>query len=227
VGAPEEEARLARRFLPVGSQWIPEERIPKEPQEKPRMVIWELSSFVGRAPSEAQEKAAERLYRESLAAAHARGWFDFQAGMKDGYKLLHGDKRHYFNEEYLYDDRLLDPERPEFLMYFGPPEGHKLAGRLVSVRHPRERGPQIGGAKTAWHYHVWSEGMCLVKGLLSVGPVPPTGSCARGTATHRSPEMLHVWFLDHPGGRFATSMWLKPAQLEALMERDRKSRGAR
>ena len=96
---------------------------------------------------------------------------------------------------------------------------YSLAGLMFYTRRSDERGPQVGGPLTRWHYHVWASPNCLVDGLLSVGS-PRDGRCARGEPAHRSPEMLHVWFLDHPEGPFATSMWLKPDQLRTLIERD-------
>ena len=67
-------------------------------------------------------------------------------------------------------------------------------------------GPQPGGPLTLWHYHVWSFRSCLLRGLLVVGLPDESGSCERGVPTHRSPEMLHIWLVDHPLGPFSTSM---------------------
>jgi len=224
--AEREAPRFARRFLPVGDAWIPEQRVPTAPQKKPRMVIWELTRFPGPGggdppPSAAQRARAREFAERCERAARAHGWFDFQQGMADGFRLLYGDRRHYYNESFVFDDALLDPERPEFLMYYGTPEGQKLAGYMFYARRPDERGPQFGGPLTVWHYHVWTQTMCLLRGLLSVGEADEDGRCVRGVPTHRSPEMIHVWFFDHPGGRYATSMHLDPQQLAALIERDR------
>lgn len=214
-------SRFARTFLPRGSEWISEGDVPREPQQQPRMVIWELASEPERSQPTVEERGtADRLVADSLAAAKRHGWFDFQQARADGYRLLHGDKRHYYNEDYVFDDRLLDPDRPEFLMFYGTPEGQKLAGMMFYARSPTERGPQIGGPLTRWHYHVWASPNCLIAGLLSVASADPNGHCERGEPASRSPEMLHVWLMEHPRGSFATSMWLRPPQLRLLMERD-------
>ena len=219
-GAAESRQRFARTFLPRDSEWRPESEVPEAPQEKPRMVIWELTSWPDRAePALGERRAADELVARSRDAAERHGWFDFQRARADGYRLLHGDKRHYYNEEYLFDDVLLDPSRPEFLMYYGTPKGQKLAGMMYYVRRLDERGPEIGGPLTRWHYHVWASANCLVGGMLSVSGVDERGECPRGRPLHRSPEMLHVWLMEHPEGPFATSMWLQPAQLKQLMER--------
>ena len=39
--------------------------------------------------------------------------------------------------------------------------------------------------------------------------------------------MMHVWLLDHPDGPFATSMWLQPEQLKALIVRDEEREAVR
>jgi len=211
--------REARRFLPRDSAWIPETQVPSQPQETPAMVIWELDQAPELVPSDAERQAADDLVARSWAAAERHGWFEFERGHADGFRLLHGDKRHYYNEAFIFDDAILDPERPEFLMYYGTPRGQKLAGMMFYAREPEERGPQLGGSLTRWHYHIWAAPNCLLRGLLSVGS-PAEGKCERGAPTHRSPEMLHVWLLEHPEGPFATSMWLKPERLRALIERD-------
>ncbi|MGE4615940.1 MAG: hypothetical protein AAEJ43_02830 [Gammaproteobacteria bacterium] len=56
-------------------------------------------------------------------------------------------------------------------------------------------------------------------GLLVIGAPGEDGACAHGFPNHRTPEMLHVWLLDHPQGRFATRMELPPETLKALAER--------
>ena len=114
------------------------------------------------------------------------------------------DKEHYPSHEYLFDDKVLDPDRPEFLMYSDTPRGKLLVGYMFFTRTNEEKGPQPGGALTAWHYHPWQpQGRCLLKGLLPVGRPDASGQCAEGVLVMRSPEMMHVWFVDHPLGPFA------------------------
>jgi len=210
--------RLARRFLPFDEGWIPEREIPRVPQSQPHMVIWEVSAWPGgTAPTPEQRRAADALAARCEAVARERGWFDFEAGLRDGFHLMPGDYRHYVNEEHLFDDVVLDCERPEFLMYYGTPQGKVLAGMMFYVARPDERGPQIGGPLTVWHYHVWAKAKCLRGGLL-VTAEAVDGECAEGEPRFRSPEMLHVWFLDHPDGRFGTTMWLDRDDLAAALE---------
>jgi hypothetical protein len=123
---------------------------------------------------------------------------------------LHGDKRHYYKREYVFDDALLDCDRPEFLMYYGTPQGKLLAGFMFYVNAPGDRGPQFAGNDSLWHYHIWKRAKCLLHGLIAVGEADDDGKCKEGIVTHRSPEMLHVWLLDLPTGSFSTSMMVSP-----------------
>jgi len=210
--------RFARRFLPFDAAWNKESEIPREPQKSPPMVIWEVSEVDPRSePTREQLAAGEALAARCLATAERKGWFEFSQGLADGYHLLAGDRRHYVRDEYIFDDAELDCDRPEFLMYYGTPKGKMLAGLMFYVSRPDRRGPQVGGPNTLWHYHIWSRAKCLVDGLLLVSEAQK-GRCARGEPRYRSPEMMHIWFLDHPEGRFATTMWLDREQLDAALE---------
>jgi len=210
--------RFAKRYIPVDDEWRPEADIPKEPQKSPLMVIWEVSEFApGSEPTPEQARTARELIEATERAARQNGWYDFQQGLADGFKLMVEDRRHYFNEEYIFDDRVLDPDRPEFLMYYGTPQGKKLAGVMYYTSQPEERGPQVGGPLTVWHYHVWARPNCLLERMLMIAK-SEDGRCERGIPTSRSPEMLHVWLLDHPEGPFSTTMWLDPLLVQELVE---------
>lgn len=211
--------RWARRFLPFKKQWQPESTIPRKPPKAPMMAIWELSAYApGTEPTPEQREAAEELIRACERAARENGWFDFQKGLADGFTLMLNDRRHFHNQEYLFDDRILDPEHPEFLMYYQTPQGRKLVGFMFYVRQLEDRGPQVAGPLSVWHYHIWSQLNCLRDGIMPVGPADKSGRCPRqARATYRSPEMMHVWLIDHPAGRFATSMWLNADLVQTLV----------
>jgi len=224
VAEPGPEAeRYARSFLPFEPGWVRESDIPERPQVTPAMVIWEVSELAPTTQTTpAQQAAADALVARCAAAARRHGWFEFEKGLADGYRLMTGDRRHYVNEDYLFDDAVLDCERPEFLMYYGTPKGKILTGLMFYAPGLTERGPQIGGPLTVWHYHIWFRAKCLRGGLLLTEAGP--NGCRDGAPSHRSPEMLHLWFLDHPEGRFATTMWLDREQLDAAIA-DRARRG--
>ena len=101
-------------------------------------------------------------------------------------------------------------------MYHNGKKGKVLTGFMYLVSQRRDAGPQVGGPLTIWHYHVWSKPHCMREGLISEGVIGPKGGCAAGIPMNRSPEMLHVWFVDHPKGPFATQMNLPREVIEAL-----------
>ena len=227
------EARYIRRFfIPDPTEW---ERVSQEPMraEKAVMEIWEVSQYPpGAQPTPEQQEAADRLIERCERAVQKHGWENFQKALADGFKLLRNDRRHYYNEEYAFDDRVLDPEHPEFLMYYDTPQGKRLVGFMFYVAGPMDRGPQIGGPLTVWHYHTFSTVGCplgLVRGrdrrgegLLPVAEADDRVRCVRGTPTQRGREMLHVWLIGHPMGPFGTRMSIPPEFLkEGLEKRDR------
>lgn len=180
--------------------------------------LYEVTQFPFTLPSADQLEAAERLRERSLQVAHKRGWFDYKNGRRDGYRLLElTDGIHYNNFENIYDRRVLNPRHPEVLMYYDTPDGKKLAGFMFLVSERLNHGPQIGGQYTRWHYHITPEKYCFKTGLLPY-PASSAAECDDGVYTRRGPEMLHVWFVEHPDGFFATKMKLSNAVRKQLTE---------
>lgn len=211
---PQLPDRFARRFLPFDPEWRRESEIPPTPQRYPRMVMWEVSNYApGAAPSPEQQRAADELVARCRAAAAAHGWHDYEKGIADGFLPPRGSDgevnphdHHHRSDAHMLDDRVLDCERPEYLMYHPDARGAKeLVGFMFYARTPTERGPQIGGPLTVWHFHKWSIAQCMIDDLIDVGWALD-GRCAEGVPSHRSAEMLHVWLVDRPGGPFSTSM---------------------
>ena len=215
------DKRLMRNVF-RGSAWEPEPAFPRIPSAV--MEIWEVTRYPQEVPATSNQViAAERLVEQSFQAARRNRWFDFAKGMSDGYKQSAGDPNHYSNLEFIVDEAVLDPERPEVLMYYPTPTGPKLTGVMFLVRTPEEQGAQVSGPFTRWHYHVWPELTCLLHGILMTTRAPC--SDINEVATYRSPEMMHVWLVDHPGGAFATPMQLDPSLLGDLLARRLAERG--
>jgi uncharacterized membrane protein len=159
------------------------------------------------APTEAQRQWADEFVARCFESARRHGWLNFETALADGFKLQWDDRSHYVNREFLFDQQILDPDRPEFLMYRDTPRGKLLMGYMFYARSIDERGPQPGGSLALWHYHPWGpRGYCAEGGLLPVSRPGADGSCTDGQRVLRSAEMLHVWFIDHPLGPFADAM---------------------
>jgi len=195
-------------FFTKERRWVPEHTN----YDSLRMSMYELSQYPNQSPTPAQQAAADELVQDSFDAAMKNGWFDQQKGFEDGFEKLFGDPVHFVNKEYVYDGITLDPEKPETLMYYQTDEGVFLMG--VMYLAIGERGPQPGGPLTVWHYHI-DRGMCYELGVLPIGRRLQNGECQVGMHDIRSPEMLHVWFFDHPEGLYATKMGLPQDLLNA------------
>lgn len=218
-GAPEARWWVSQ-FTGDWRSWLPLEDFPPRVQESPHMLIYELThtSDPYAQPTPEQKAAADRLVEVSTEAAHRNGWFRYEQAIEDGFELMPRDRAHYGHRSYITDGHVLDPDRPEFLMYYDTSSGKKLVGYMYLMSDPTSHGPQIGGPLTLWHYHMWSTPHCLYEGLYSIG-LSTDGQCAEGTPSHRSPEMIHVWFVDHPAGPFGTNMALPNHVIEELGKR--------
>ncbi len=108
---------------------------------------------------------------------------------------------HADNPAYKDDGRILDPTRPETLVYHPGPDGPVLLGAMYQTDESGEPGPMVGGSLTVWHGH---DHVCfglLPPGLGSLGS--PMGTCPLGTVTVAlTNEMIHVWTVEGAPSRF-------------------------
>ena len=166
---------------------------------------YEVSVFpCGETWTARQEAEANELIRKTREAAVRNGWTDFDTAVADGFHPMMGISDHWVNDEFANDGRVLDPERPEFLMFYDTDEGKVLSGIMYVMPGIGLRGPQIGGPQTIWHYHVMPAA-CYVNGIAVEVP-GEDGRCARGVRSELSPEMVHVWFIDRKNGPFSSAM---------------------
>jgi hypothetical protein len=92
-------------------------------------------------------------------AAVANGWFEHSKGIADGYLTPANDRLHARKDEYLLDDIQLDPERPEFLMYYPDPYGRPkkhLVGFMFFADGFLPDGPEARGHQFAGPLAVWT-----------------------------------------------------------------------
>jgi hypothetical protein len=196
-------------------QWVPEAGVDLNELQ---LGMYELTQYPNQEPTQAQRDAADKIINDSYETAVRNGWLSKEKGLSDGYEAMYGDPVHFVNVEYVFDGETLNPEKPEVLMYYQTPEGDFLMG--VMFLAIGERGPQVAGPLSKWHYHI-DRRMCYEQGVLPIGSKDEQGACAAGFPNIRSPEMLHLWFFDHPEGRFATKMGLSGQTLNAGIEQMR------
>lgn len=119
---------------------------------------------------------------------------DPQRAAEDGYEVegIHGLDFHASNPGHAADGRIVDPTRPEDLIYAEGPNGPVLLGAMFEMPDGAGPGPAFGGPLTVWHAH---EHICF--GLIPLGMtglLSPLGGCPMGSVDiTRTPEMIHVW----------------------------------
>lgn len=215
------DGRLMRNVF-QGTGWEPERPFPEFPSTL--MEVWEVTRYhPDTPPTEGHIVAAQSLVEAAYQAAASNRWFDFEVATRDGFRPSAGDPTHFSNLDFMLDGESLDPNRPESLMFYETADGPKLAGMMFLARSPEEQGAQVSGQLTRWHYHLWAEPTCLMHGLLMSRRAPCTDP--NEVSSRISPEMMHVWLVDHPGGAFATAMEISPDLLSELLARRSAERG--
>ena len=143
-------------------------------------------------PTPQQQEAADELATNTKVGLLE--YVDPSAAEAEGYQPISPSWQpisHYLNPTHQQDDEILDPNRPEALVYANSSEGPILLGAMYLMPEPADPGPQIGGCLTQWHAH----------------------SRLLGWET---PEMMHVWTVeDFPGGPYSE---LKPRQFVQSLE---------
>jgi hypothetical protein len=125
-----------------------------------------------------------------------------------GYRSI-GDTKsvveHYVKWSYVDDGHILDPDRPESIVY------QRRNGKQVAVAamYSLPIGstfadvPDVGGALTQWHVH---NNLCLTddpQQKIILRFTAGDGSCPAGTSKASNTPMLHVWAIPNPCGPFA------------------------
>jgi hypothetical protein len=129
-------------------------------------------------PTPEQQQQPDKLAADTKASVVR--YEDLSVAKAAGYQPISASWQpiaHYLNPAYQRDDMILDPSRPEALVYANTSKGALLLGAMYVMPSPGVAGPQIGGCLTQWHAH----------SLLG----------------WKTPEMMHVWIVDVPGGPFS------------------------
>lgn len=141
-----------------------------------------------------QRAAARKLLADTIAATLA--YRDADAAEAAGYKFVIKDKalvQHIPNPAYNRDGKILDPQRPESLLYIKNPNTGELAlvGVVYRMPRPSMTGPKPGGPITSWHTHA----KCVDPDGSASRPAS-RGTCPAGMEKRTGVERMHVWFTD-------------------------------
>jgi hypothetical protein len=164
----------------------------------------DLSGTPGVTPAE--QHRAETLLRETIVdlRKYELPSEAYAAGYRSIGDALTGDE-HYIKWSDVDDGHILDPTRPESLVY----EYRGGKQQVVAAMYMMPYGsrftdvPDVGGPLTQWHIHA---DLCLtndpVQKTLS-GATTVNGQCPPGSSKAGIMPMLHVWVVPNPCGPFA------------------------
>lgn len=176
----------------------------------------DLSGTPGVTPE--QQAAAENLIAVTLVRLPQ--WSDYRVAEAAGFRSI-GDAltghEHFIQWDWINDDVILDPDKPESLVYEPMPDGSK---KLVSAMYMLSDTvaltdvPDIGGALMQWHIH---DDLCFTQGDAPkvAGLVDGQGNCRSGLAKFRPAPMIHVWITPHKCGPFAALEGVGAGQVAA------------
>jgi len=181
-------------------------------KDKPHSETYEITDYPGEEPDWEDIDAAWELYNRSFEAAKERGWFNFDKAKQNGYRKY--DSIHYVSENYYFSEENLNPRKPESLIYYKHPENgtRVLVGYMYVMDSIDAEGDQVAGPLTVWHYHPRPH-ECF-SSILYEGEGYESRACPEDEeVVHRTPEMIHVWFVEHPEGPFSSSMGVPPESI--------------
>jgi len=178
--------------------------------------------------SEAGVTPAELQRSETLLAATIKDLKRFQTpamAYAAGYRTI-GDgitgDEHYTNWSYVNDGHILDPTRPESVVY----EVRDGKQQAVAAMYSLPLGasfaqvPDVGGPLTQWHVH---NNLCLTNNpqqRLVAGITTEKGGCPPGTSKAGNTPMMHVWTIPNPCGPFAALEGIGAGQVPAGQTRN-------
>jgi hypothetical protein len=172
--------------------------VPPKPYD-PDLPI-DLGGVEGVTPQ--QQAAAENLLSATIVAlpqfadpAAVEGMGFVSIG--DGF-LGH---EHYLNAANMNDGRILDPSRPESLVFDTSVTPKKLVAAMFMLNPGDTLAdvPELGGPLTQWHVH---DNLCFTGPRVS-GLTDAEGNCAPPSVKGNETPMIHVWITPHRCGPFA------------------------
>jgi len=161
-----------------------------------------------RAPTPEQRAYADWLYAQTSAAIAP--YRDTRLAYAAGYRPQGSSGTvHWINDALVKAGPVLDPRRPQGLVYVQSHQGQVLVGAMFEGRRVGDFGPDPGGPLTAWHQH---EHICFSPAGFDLES--PFAGCPLGSVSISVPPMLHVWIVSNPGGPFAID--LDPRVVKAI-----------
>jgi hypothetical protein len=184
--------------------------------------------------SEAGVTPTELHRSETLVAATIKDLKRFQtpamayaAGYRSIGDGITGDE-HYTNWSYVNDGHILDPTRPESVVYEVRDGKQQAVAAMYSLALGASFAdvPDVGGPLTQWHVH---DNLCLTDNpqqRIVAGITTKEGGCPAGTSKAGNTPMMHVWTVPNPCGPFAALEGIGAGQVPAGQTRNCDTRNA-
>jgi hypothetical protein len=176
----------------------------------------DLSGTAGVTPAE--QHRAEQLIEDTITDLRR---FEtpaeaYAAGYRSIGDALTGDE-HYVNWSYVDDGHILDPLRPESIVYEyrGSSQQAVAAMYMLPFGSTFANVPDVGGSLTQWHVH---RNLCLTNNpqqKIVAGLTSLNGGCPTGTSKAGDTPMLHVWIVPNQCGPFAALEGIGAGQVPA------------
>ena len=150
-----------------------------------------------------QQAAAENIVSATLLLLPQ--WSDPEYALAHGFQSI-GDgflgTEHFINDTYIDDNKILDPTRPESLVWDTTTGERRLVAAMYMLRRdtPLEDAPNIGGSLMQWHIH---NNLCYTPAGQVVGLTNSDGECGPGLVLPEPTPMIHVWLEPQECGPFA------------------------
>ena len=176
----------------------------------------DLSGTPGVTPE--QQARAENLV--AITLARLPQWSDPAVAEAAGFKTI-GDAatgdEHLLNWSYIDDGKILDPDRPEALVYNTRGGGRKLEAAMYMLPpgSTLDTVPDIGGALTQWHIH---DNLCFTNDPVAphvAGLTDGSGNCHAPLVKLEPVPMMHVWITSNECGPFAALQGVGAGQIKA------------
>lgn len=193
-GAAHGDHAAAASPTPAGTDAAPASAVPPKPYDP--LLPLDLGGVEG--VSLEQQARAENLLAISIArlpqfsdpaVAESMGFVSIGDGA-----LGH---EHYLNAVNMNDDKILDPDYPESLVFDTSVTPKKLVAAMFMMNPGDTLAdvPDIGGALTQWHIH---NNLCFA-GPRVAGLTDDAGNCREGLTKGAETPMIHVWTSADPG----------------------------
>jgi hypothetical protein len=166
----------------------------------------DLSGVAG--VSHAEQLRAEDLLRRTIRTLPR--WNDVARAEADGFVSIgspraFGGTEHYVHWDWIDDDVIFDPSRPESLVYQMNPNGRRTLQAAMFILpkvYRLDNVPDLGGKLVQFHIH---DNLCFTDSLVPkfVRLARLDGSCTPPLVKLLTNAMIHVWIRPNPCGPFA------------------------